>query len=52
MWRGWLRDGPTLAGWVLANRDQSQRIAALPGICQGCGAEARTYRGFGLCCKR
>jgi hypothetical protein len=36
---------------ALANRDQYQRITALPGICQGCGEETRTYRGFGLCCK-
>jgi hypothetical protein len=33
---------------ALANRDQYRRIAALPGICQGCGEETRTYRGFGL----
>jgi hypothetical protein len=36
---------------ALANRDQYERVVALPGICQGCGEETRTYRGFGLCCK-
>jgi hypothetical protein len=35
----------------IANRDEYQRVVALPGICQGCGVETRTYRGFGLCCK-
>jgi hypothetical protein len=44
--------GPRCRGCqALANRDQYQRAAALPGICQGCGEETRTYRGFGLCCK-
>jgi hypothetical protein len=36
---------------ALATRDQYQRIAALPGICRGCGEDTLTYRGFGLCCK-
>jgi hypothetical protein len=44
--------GPRCPGCqALANRDRYQRLAALPGICQGCGEETRTYRGFGLCCK-
>jgi hypothetical protein len=36
---------------VSANYDQYSRVAALPGICQGCGEETLTYHGFGLCCK-
>jgi hypothetical protein len=44
--------GPRCRGCqALAKCDQHGRIAALPGICQGCGEETRTYRGFGLCCK-
>jgi hypothetical protein len=36
---------------AIANREHYERVAALPGMCQGCGEETLTYQGFGLCCK-